>query len=270
MAKAKSARAKYAEGRGTGHGPDYRPWILAQEKNSFGACMVMTDWKHKRRMHFLSQGEAMFYYLTRFDDRVVDYREQFPLPLEETTAIARRLGSGYTGNLGEPLTTDALIDYADGSQMAVSIKAERKTLEGKRAFLRNEIERRYWLSEGVPFINVFKEDLNKTMFQNLLMVMRYYDPETVHDDSSRIKHDIAVKRLRIDLGKELLDIRKIKEEYYNGRSKDRTGKYLINGTEGIYDAGCPAGGHHGHRTGDQQTVHLQDPIFRGDKRVSDR
>ena len=49
-------------------------------------------------MHLLSMGEMYVYYILRFNDEVVDIREQFPLELEETLAIASELGYKHPKN----------------------------------------------------------------------------------------------------------------------------------------------------------------------------
>ena len=91
MGRITTAR-KLKEGRGTGTGADYKPWIQAREIGSVGTESVFNDWKHGRPIQCLSQGEMKTYHALRWRDDVLDIREQFPLDLKLTLAIAHRLG----------------------------------------------------------------------------------------------------------------------------------------------------------------------------------
>ena len=83
---------KLKQNRGTGTGADYIPWIRAREFNSKGTASTFADYKHGREIQVLSQGELYYYYLLRWQDDVVDIREQYPLDFEETIKIADEMG----------------------------------------------------------------------------------------------------------------------------------------------------------------------------------
>lgn len=73
------------EGRGQGHGSDYKPWINIQDVPSLGRVSRIKGIKTNRQHEFLSDLERNFFYLLEYSNNVVDIREQFPLlPLEET------------------------------------------------------------------------------------------------------------------------------------------------------------------------------------------
>lgn len=83
------------EGRGTGIGSEYKPWLNIQDVASMGRSTRLKGIKTNRQHEFLSDLERNYFYLTEYSDFVVDIREQFPLlPLEETIVIADELGIG--------------------------------------------------------------------------------------------------------------------------------------------------------------------------------
>lgn len=113
---------------GEGRGAEYKPEIRVNEvKGHLGTHMSPRDYKMNRAMQFLSQGEAMLYSILRFDDNVVDIREQYLLPIESTEIIARQLGKRQPMVRGEkvPYTIDILADYVDGHSEAYSVKVSR-------------------------------------------------------------------------------------------------------------------------------------------------
>ena len=86
--ESKSEKTKLKEGYGTGTGANYIPYIQTREFNSKGTTCNARDWITGRTVELLSQTEMRVWYLLRWDERVVDIREQFPLDLEITKKIA--------------------------------------------------------------------------------------------------------------------------------------------------------------------------------------
>lgn len=81
------------EGRGSGIGADYKPWLKIQDVSSQGRSTRLKGIKTNRQHEFLSDLERNYFYLTEYSDLAVDIREQFPLlPLGETMIIADELG----------------------------------------------------------------------------------------------------------------------------------------------------------------------------------
>ncbi|MED4588343.1 TniQ family protein [Priestia flexa] len=81
------------EGRGSGIGADYKPWLNIQDVSSVGRSTRLKGIKTGRQHEFLSDLERNYFYLTEYSDFVIDIREQFPLfPLEDTIVIADELG----------------------------------------------------------------------------------------------------------------------------------------------------------------------------------
>lgn len=76
------------EGRGSGRGINYKPWLLIQDVSSDGRSTRGLGSKIGREYHFLSDLERDYFYLTEYSDKKIDIREQFPLlPFEEKEIV---------------------------------------------------------------------------------------------------------------------------------------------------------------------------------------
>ena len=199
-------------GWGTGTGANYKPYIKVNEFNSLGTTCNPVDWKTGRTMHFLSQGEMYLYYLLRFREDAIDIREQFPLELEETLAIANELGYKHPKNKSTRMTTDLLVDFEDGTQTVYSVKRSSKDLKNKRTREKLAIEEAYWKAKDIDFKIIFTESLDINTVTNIRLVVEFYNKEDVYDEISYIKHLIATKQINVDLTKGLIDYSKLRKE----------------------------------------------------------
>ena len=182
-----SEQTKLDQHRGEGHGKDYKPWIRVNEFNSLGTTSNPVDWKNGRTMQLLSQGEMYAYYINRWDESVIDIREQFPLDLEDTLRIADSEHLKHPKNRESRMTSDLLLDYADGSQKVLSIKRNRSALDDDRTTVKLWIEQEYWKGKGVPFEVLFANEMNLTMVTNIRLVTEFYDLSDVFDSVSYLK-----------------------------------------------------------------------------------
>lgn len=197
--KAPSEETKIKQHRGEGHGADYKPWIKTREFNSIGTCVNLVDWKHGRTIELLSQAESMVYCHLRWDDDVVDIREQFPLNLDETTEIANTLGYRLPNNGKTHMTSDLLVDYKDGHQEVYSVKSKYQL--SNRAQQKLAIEKQYWNHHNVPFYLVFKDDYSEDEYLNILDAITFYDEKWV-DPAEPVTlawHLIARKEIKINM-----------------------------------------------------------------------
>ena len=207
-----SEKRKETEGWGAGTGANYKPYIKVNEFNSLGTTCNPVDWKTGRTMHFLSQGEMYLYYLLRFREDVIDIREQFPLELEETLAIAKDLGYKHPKNKSTRMTSDLLVDFVDGTQTVYSVKRSSKDIENKRTREKLAIEEAYWKAKDIDFKIIFTESLDINTVTNIRLVVEFYNKEDVYDEISYIKHLIATKQINVDLTKGLIDYSKLRKE----------------------------------------------------------
>lgn len=216
-----SEKTKIKEGRGMGHGRDYKPWITVKEFGSSGVRSAFPDWKHGRMIQCLSQAERNVYIKMRWDDRVIDIREQYPLDIEETDSIAERLGFKPCNNGLTHMTTDFLVDIDDGSHIAISVKKNRKALEDERTKEKLTIEYYYWTERNIPFSVVFEEEaVNPVEVRNIHDVIGCYNAVNIRDDIGRLRHRIARKEILADMTKEI-NYDELMTKYLEENSNDR-------------------------------------------------
>jgi hypothetical protein len=149
------------EGRGSGVGRDYLPWLTIHDVPSRGLCARIRGWTADRLHHLLSLNEQWYFYILDWAGRVVDIREQFPLlPLEETLAIAEAAGIRHPIDTRSRhpivLTTDFYISVSgDGRReyLARTVKplVGDGSLESERTLQKLEIEKRYWENRGIDW-----------------------------------------------------------------------------------------------------------------------
>lgn len=207
-----SEKTKQDRGYGTGHGADYKPYIKAREFNSSGTCSTIIDWKHGRTIELRSQGEKWWYYILRWDDDALDIREQFPLPIEETTEIAMLKGYNPVQRGKVHMTTDMLVDYSNGKKVAYSVKARKN--HSKRALEKMDIEKTYWEGQGVEFKVLYKDEVDLMKAINISNLVMFYKPESLRPGHriDLLRHLIITKQLPVNLSEEL-DYDKIGETY---------------------------------------------------------
>lgn len=214
MSKRISDKAKQHQHRGEGHGKEYLPYITTSEFNSLGTTSVIKDWKTGRGVHCLSQGEALWYYILRWDDNNIDIREQFPLKVDCTVEIARANGFKHPVNESYVMTTDFLVTESDGSLHAYSIKQDKNI--DQRTLQLLCIEKIYWNQRNVKFDLLFKTEVDEVLANNIRIVTEFYDASKVFDKYSAIKHKIAVKEYKVNLKNKLLNnkiLDEVWEEY---------------------------------------------------------
>jgi hypothetical protein len=196
--RAQNIEKKLKEGRGSGIGEDYKPWIKIQDVPSKGRSTRVKGTKVKRQYELLSDMERDFFYLLEFSDDVVDIREQYPLlPREETMEIALELGVEHPKDptSGEEIvmTTDFLITLKEGDSfynVARTIKSKGDLLE-RRINEKFEIERRYWKKRDVDWSIVTECEINKIVANNISFFRGYKNLRNIDSfmelDSSQIQ-----------------------------------------------------------------------------------
>lgn len=181
-ARTSQAEKWIKEGRGSGVGADYKPWLNIQDVSSRGRSTRLKGIKTNRQHEFLSDLERNYFYLTEYSDFVVDIREQFPLlPLAETIVIADELGLEHPTNpkTNRPveMTTDFLLTVDKGEgliELARTIKMKDELLD-KRVIEKFEIERVYWERRNIDWGIVTEQEIPKEMARNLSYIHDYHD-----------------------------------------------------------------------------------------------
>ncbi|GEM71363.1 hypothetical protein SAQ01S_11290 [Sphingomonas aquatilis NBRC 16722] len=142
----------HREGRGRGHGADYKPWLTITDFSSRGRVHRRLSQTSGRVVHLFSDVEEDVF--LKFDGRpdVIDIREQYPLCRAETMVIADLLGVRHPADRGVdvPVTTDLVIDMFGGRQVAIAVKPASEV--GKRRVMEKlAIEREFWRRRGVEW-----------------------------------------------------------------------------------------------------------------------
>ena len=175
----------YKEGRGSGRGAAYKPWLTVRDVPSNGRSHRPNGLKTGRVHHLLSDIERDLFFLFDWPESVTDIREQFPLDRQITQRIADQLGIKHPRDTGTQvplvMSTDLLVDIVrDGKQvlLARAVKPSEK-LSDRRVIEKLEIERRYWAEQGIDWSIVTERDIPKTFARNIGWVHTCASVETL-------------------------------------------------------------------------------------------
>lgn len=157
----KTHQNRLRDGRGQGRGADYIPFIQANDNKvaSEGWLTRTPGWHSKRIHHTLSKYEYQYLIVQDWAGIVTDIREQYPLPIEETQRIAKKLNIIHANLDGNDVvqTSDFMLSVTDGKKGTIE---EARTFKPtnkltKRTLELFEIERRYYKEIGVQWKVVF-------------------------------------------------------------------------------------------------------------------
>lgn len=166
------------EKRGQGHGKHYKPFLTVRDVPSKGRVHRRPSITHGRVVHLLSDLELAAFLLFDWSKSIVDIREQFPLNPEQTVSIAKRLGIKHPAirSVYQVMTSDLLIDIEIGGEyrtQAISMKY-RDDLEDPRVIEKQELERRYWESEGIEWYLFTENEVPQTLIQNIKWLIPHF------------------------------------------------------------------------------------------------
>jgi hypothetical protein len=175
----KQNEKKKKEKRGQGSFDQYKPWIKIQDVASKGLATRLKGIKTGRNHQLLSTLEWNYLYLLDWSEEVIDIREQYPLDLSETVALAKEVNISHPprSNPSKPdvMTTDFLITIRQPigtKEVARTIKYS-KDLTDSRVLEKFEIERLYWEERKIDWGIVTELDINKTLVANLKWLYRF-------------------------------------------------------------------------------------------------
>lgn len=179
MTATRATNSRAVARRGKGRGSDYTPSLRIQDVPSRGLATRIQGWKTNREHHFFSKLELLFFYLLEWSLIVCDIREQYPLDLNETLAIAQQLGVRHPINprTRRPtvMTTDFLITIRKPTgieEYARTIKYA-KDLSSIRVMEKFEIERVYWKKRNIDWGIVTENEINVTIATNIQWIHPY-------------------------------------------------------------------------------------------------
>lgn len=166
------------EGRGTGEGFDYKPWLTYYDVASTGDKHRLLEGRYRRLCHLLSDAERRIFLYLDASKNVKDLYEQFPLDISLTREIAMRLGIQHPrdrhSGVDITMTTDlmARVRWRGAYRLvAFSCKLDADLGDFNNAE-HAEIERRYWLEKGVPwyFVTDGTHCVPEHLFENLQLL----------------------------------------------------------------------------------------------------
>lgn len=165
------------QGRGQGRGASYKPWLTIRDVASHGRSHRIAGIKTSRVHHFLSDIERDVFYLFDWAEAVTDIREQYPLDRERSRRISADLDIKHPRDAATEIvmTTDFLVDISlEGKliQLARAVKPVIE-LEKPRVIEKLEIERRYWVQQGVDWGIITERDIPEAMVTNIAWLHPY-------------------------------------------------------------------------------------------------
>ena len=159
------------EGRGSGDGKDYKPWITTHDFPSKGQVCRIKGLTSDRIHHLMSSLERDLFLILDYDPEVTDIKEQYPLDLKETLLIAAGLGIKHPEANGWPnvMTTD-FVYCRNKVWHAIAVKPSSE-LDNQRVAEKLDIERRYWEKAGIDWKAMTEKTINRTRARNILWII---------------------------------------------------------------------------------------------------
>lgn len=203
------------EGRGQGRGDNYLPWVYTQDLSSKGCDHRKQGLLHNRPLHALSNLESNFIDILQWSSEcVTEIREQYPLDLEETTAIAHELNIRHPHQHGVevPLTTDVLVTLRNGlmtedQPWTLKYSKDLEDLKkGRRTFEKFEIERVYWSRRGKKLLIVTEREIPLVATKNINHFNAYRTIENRGDASQHITFLAPILTEAVRKGDTLINI----------------------------------------------------------------
>lgn len=200
------------EGRGSGHGSDYKPWLTVRDLPSEGRSHRIFGHKSQRTHHLLSDLELAVFFVLEWHPDTEDIREQFPLRTEDTLALAEELGilhPAYQG-IQQVMTSDFLVNTRNAQWPKFVLQAKySEALQDARTIEKLELERQYWQQKSIPWMLITEKDIPNVIFQNISWLYPAQrdelDAETIQERVAMYTHHFnqASGRSLIDIAKQL-------------------------------------------------------------------
>jgi hypothetical protein len=170
------------EERGDGHGEgsDYRPFFRVQDVPSLGRSRKFLGIKSGRIHHVLSDVEYYSALDLEHDPNVLDFKEQYRLPRDQTVQIAKQLNIKHPvyprNQLPIVMTTDFVVTFKnrENETEAVAIKPfsaiSPDNPNSERTLDKLLIEKIFWTRRGIPWRVQTENDFSITKAINLDML----------------------------------------------------------------------------------------------------
>jgi hypothetical protein len=202
---------RWKEGRGSGRGALYKPWLRIQDVPSHGLVTRIKGWKTGRIHHLMSILELRYFLTLEWALNVIDIREQYPLDLEETLAIAKHLGIAHPLDRKTKypmvMTTDFVVTVNESFGLIDIARTTKyvKEFRKRRVPEKFEVERMTWVSRDVDWGITTDRDIDFVPTENVRWVHPYRNMsryQTITDEC--IRHVEKFLAPRLMNGKEVL------------------------------------------------------------------
>lgn len=204
------------EGRGSGEGGNYKPWITVRDIPSEGRSHRVFGHKTQRTHHLLSDLELAVFLLLEWHMETTDIREQFPLRQEDTTALAIAVGIDHPSSNGvmHTMSSDFLVNTSNTVQPKFALQAKyAQAMQDPRTIEKLELERRYWQQKDVPWQLITDQDIPKIVFQNISWMYPAQRDE-LHDEVIIDRHKFYSYQFQQHPDKTIIEIaKKLDVEY---------------------------------------------------------
>jgi hypothetical protein len=184
-----------ADGRGQGRLGEYRPWLTISDVPSKGRRERCKGIKANRTHHLFSKNEGDVFCIFDLSTQIIDIREQYPLPREETELIARDLNIKHpcdpTTKVNIVMTSDFRITVSIGGYVMDVVRTVKEIadLNGLRTVEKLEIERIYYLNHGIDWGIIIPEHISKILKHNCRYYWDYHSFDKLQIDEKDL-HDI--------------------------------------------------------------------------------
>ena len=186
------------EGRGSGEGANYKPWLRIQDVPSRGYAKRVVGWKTGREHHLLSNLELDVFYTFEWASAVLDIREQFPLlPLELTLSIAHKLGVSHPKEPGTcapiVMTSDFVITQKglfSNEELAVCVKPSAE-LDSERVRQKLAIEQVYWKTRSIRWVVFTEREISEARAFNVRWIHEYLDASQLPETTEIVRKHVA-------------------------------------------------------------------------------
>lgn len=169
------------EGRGRGSGSSYTPWYRIQDKSTFGLATRIYSPKTQRMHHLLTKFHRSYFLWNEWRIDVEDIRENYPLDINDTAAIARQFGLRHPrakqNNKPKVMITDFVLTVRDASGTSLAARSLSRNADVGSSSLppKLEIERRYWNARGIDWAIVTESQLPRNLVANADLLRGYID-----------------------------------------------------------------------------------------------
>ena len=149
---------------------------------SAGRSHRIWGFQTQRTHHLLSDLELKAFFLFDWNPSVTDFREQYPLSLDDTRVLAVQAGIRHpeVREQIQIMSTDFLVDTnrPERARIAVQVKTS-SDLSNPRTVEKLELERRYCAIQGVPGYLLTEQQIPRSVAKNIAWL---YPAQVVLDE----------------------------------------------------------------------------------------